>query len=65
MGRGTRRGVPAGRATVLACRAGLAVFATGVLAAAAGTPWAGALVAAGAALLCGGGWATGRTMRKR
>jgi hypothetical protein len=42
------------------CRAGLALAVTGALAAAGGTPYAGAVLGAGLLLLTGGGWMANR-----
>lgn len=47
------------------CRAGLALAVTGAAAAAGGTPWGGALLAAGLVLLAAGGWLTSHTRKTR
>lgn len=46
------------------CRAGLAAAVTGALAAAGGTPYAGAVLGAGILLLAAGGWLTNRDGRR-
>lgn len=47
------------------CRAGLALAVTGAAAAAGGTPWGGALLAAGLVALAGAGWWIGHTGKTR
>ena len=45
------------------CRAGFAVTVTGALAAAGGTPYAGAVLGAGLLLLAAGGWLANKKRR--